>query len=615
MRALSQSRVVAGAAVAAGGVVLLSVLLASCALTPSSRPQQFRTFLLPPELAAAIPKLQPAAEPPALMATAYANETPDFASSLPAIPRVTDTDFILRRAEERFAAGKKAIQDGRTEDARSEFDKAIEILLNAPEDTAERARLEKRLQEMIDAIYRYDAGELGAGELAGTQSASDGRPLDELLEMTFPVDPSLRNKVHEQIQATVSQLPLEENDAVISYINYFSSPRGKATLETGLRQSGRYKPMIQRILAEEGLPQELIFLAQAESGFKPQAISNKACVGLWQFLKSRGEEYGLSVSAAVDERMDPEKATRAAARHLHDLYEHLGDWYLAMAAYDCGPGCIDHAVARTGYADFWTLRRMNVLSKETNNYVPVILAMIIMSKNAKDYGLEGIDPDPPLGYDTVELEAPTSLALAAAAVDRPIAELKDLNPALLKSTAPGGYQLRVPSGTLDQLEQAFAVIPASERDSWRLHRVETGDTPATLAKRYGTTADTIASVNRGELPEPGMFAAIPVAYPGDRVPVKRTVKSGPAPSTAASVLPGRSVGSAKTAAKPGTPTSTKAPAKPGSSQMIPTQVVARQSVAPQLDSTKSPAKKPVVAQAPRKTPTRKPAAPPHTPGA
>jgi membrane-bound lytic murein transglycosylase D len=535
--------------------------------------------------------MQPIAEPPKLMAGAYANEAPNFGVSLPVIPRTTDTDFILRRAEDRFASGKKAIQDGRTGDARSEFDKAIEILLNAPEDTAERPRLEKRLQEMIDAIYRYDAGELGASEPASEAASEDGRPIDQLLEMTFPVDPSLRNKVHEQIQATVSQLPLEESDAVVSYINYFSSPRGKATLEAGLRRSGRYKPMIQRILAEEGLPQELIFLAQAESGFSPKAVSNKECVGLWQFIKYRGEEYGLQVTPAIDERMDPEKATRAAARHLHDLYEHLGDWYLAMAAYDCGPGCIDHAVARTGYADFWTLRRLNVLPKETSNYVPVILAMIIVSKNAKDYGLNQIDPDKPLDYDTIELESPTSLALAAAAVDRPIAELKELNPALLKSVAPGGYQLRVPSGTLAQLQEAFAAIPPNQRDSWRLHRVESGDSAASLARLYGTTAALVTEVNRGGLPEPGMFAAIPVAYPGDRVPVKRAVKPTVAAAGKAAKSSPKSAASASASVKT---------AKPGSASAV---------------AVKAPVKKPVVAQAPKKSPARKPTAVVHTPGA
>jgi membrane-bound lytic murein transglycosylase D len=199
----------------------------------------------------------------------------------------------------------------------------------------------------------------------------------------------------------------------------------------------------------------------------------------------------------------------------------LGDWYLAMAAYNCGPLCIDNAVARTGYADFWALRRLNVLPKETANYVPAILAMIIVAKNAKDYGLDDIVLDQPLEYDTVELEAATQLELAAAAVDRPLSELRDLNPALLKSLAPAGYRLHVPKGTLDQLNAAFAVVPASRRDSWRVHRVEFGDTAASLAKRYAASADLVRSANHDEIPEPGQFAAIPVAYAPPRTPVKR----------------------------------------------------------------------------------------------
>jgi len=566
---------VAGAAVAVG-----CVFATSCVATSNARPQQFRTFLLPPSLSVpATASLQAIPDPPVLLAGVYANETPSFGSQLAVIPRPTDTDFILRRAEDRFAAGKKAVQDGQTGEARAQFDKAIEILLSAPEETAERPRLEKRLQEMVDAIYRYDAGELGASEQAPAVAA-DGRPIDELLEMTFPVDPSLRNKVREQIQATVSQLPLEENDAVVGYINYFSSPRGKQVLQAGLRRSGRYKAMIQRVLAEEGLPQELIFLAQAESGFMPQAISNKACVGLWQFIRFTGEQYGLHVSPSVDERMDPEKATRAAAQHLRDLYAQEGDWYLAMAAYDCGPGCVDQRVARTGYADFWTLRRLNVLPKETANYVPVILAMIIVSKNAKDYGLDEIEPDNPLVYDTVELESPTSLALMAAAVDRPIAELKELNPALLHGIAPAGYQMRIPAGTQDQVEQAFAVIPAGQRDSWRLHRVESGDTAASLAKRYGTTAEMVASVNRGELPDAGMFAAIPVSYQVDHPAVKHVA--------------------AKTVPASLHISSAKAVIKTGAASAV---------------AVKAPVRKPYVAQAPRKPAPRKPIASTHTPGA
>ena len=150
--------------------------------------------------------------------------------------------------------------------------------------------------------------------------------------------------------------------------------------------------MIQRILDEEGIPQEIIHLAQAESGFIPRAVSRAAAGGMWQFLKWRGNEYGLKQTAYTDDRMDPEKATRAAARHLRDLYHEFGDWYLAIAAYNCGPGNVEKAVERTGYADFWELRARGVLPAETTNYVPIILAMTIMEKNAAEYGIEGFTP-------------------------------------------------------------------------------------------------------------------------------------------------------------------------------------------------------------------------------
>jgi membrane-bound lytic murein transglycosylase D len=192
------------------------------------------------------------------------------------------------------------------------------------------------------------------------------------------------------------------NDAVLGYINYFSN-RGHKTLLAGLQRSGRYRPMIQRILDEEGIPQEIIHLAQAESGFIPRAVSRAAAGGMWQFLKWRGNQYGLKQTSYTDDRMDPEKATRAAAHHLRDLYHEFGDWYLAIAAYNCGPGTVEKAVERTGYADFWELRARGVLPAETTNYVPIILAMTIMEKNAAGYGSTSLDP---LEYDTVETLLP-----------------------------------------------------------------------------------------------------------------------------------------------------------------------------------------------------------------
>ncbi len=447
----------------------------------------------------------------------------------------SDIDFLLKKADDRFAAGKRAAQEGRKEDARREFNAALEALLTAPESLPDRARLERRLEELAEAIYRYDMDELGARDRED-KVTYDKSPLDDILEMTFPMDPGLRNKVKEQIQATASQLPLEESDAVVGAIHFFSTERGKKILAAGLRRAGRYKSMIERVLTEKGLPQELIFVAQAESGFLPRALSNKACVGLWQFAKFRGKEYGLDQTPATDERMDPEKATRAAARHLHDLYTHFGDWYLALAAYDCGPGCVDKAVMRTGYADFWALRRLNVFPKETANYVPVILAMTIMSKNAKDYGIENLDLDRAIEFDTVKLQTPTHIALVADAVDRPVSELRELNPALLRLVAPAGYALHVPKGTLGALETAFAAVPPNRRDSWRVHRIERGDTLAGLAKRYGSSSTVLSSASHDELPGAGELMVIPVAYPGDRSAARSgsTRRAGAASSKTAS---------------------------------------------------------------------------------
>lgn len=465
-------------------------------------------------------------EPPKLQSDLYQNEAPAITTSIPdALPRPSDADFLLKRADDRLAAGKFAYQNGRLADARREFNRALEILLSAPENTPDRGRIEHRLEDMVDAIYRYDVDPASGQE---DKVSYDKAPRDGILELTFPVDPSLRSKITEQIHATASQLPLEESDAVTGAINFFSSERGKKIIAAGLRRQGRYKNMISRILAEEGMPQELIFVAQAESGFMPRAMSNKACVGLWQFAKFRGKEYGLDQTPATDDRMDPEKATRAAARHLHDLYDHFGDWYLALAAYDCGPGCVDHAVMRTGYADYWKLRSLGVLPKETMNYVPVIVAMTIIAKNAKDYGLEGLDLDRPMEFDTIELQSPTHIALVADALERPVAELKELNPALIRTVAPAGYSLHVPKGTLPALESAFAVIPPNRRDSWRIHRVQEGETLGALAKRFNTQTSLVGAANHEDLPAAGEWAAIPVGYPGDRAPVKK-----PAAKTAA----------------------------------------------------------------------------------
>lgn len=428
------------------------------------------------------------------------------------IPPQTPSPFDPRieRAVTRFNEGKRLLTEGKKDEARAEFDEAIDILLRARDGQPGRERVEKRLEELMERIYRHDVESLDAGEIEKT--VFDKSPLDEIREMNFPVDPTLRTKVLDETKATQSQLPLVVNDSVLSFINYFNSERGRRTLIAGLKRAGRYKPMISKILAEEGVPQELIFLAQAESGFLPRAVSYMAAVGMWQFVQFRGREYGLMQSSYHDDRLDPEKATRAAAKHLKDLYTQFGDWHLAVAAYNCGPGCVDSAVRRTGYADYWELRARNALPRETTNYVPIIIAMTIMSKNAKDYGLTDVVPDDPEEYEVVPVSANTSLQLVADATLTPVTDLKELNPSFTQGIAPAGFDVKVPKGTSQDLAAALDRVPADKRTLWRLHRVQTGETVDSIVRSYRTSSAQIRQTNeleRSEL-EPGSVLVVPV---------------------------------------------------------------------------------------------------------
>jgi membrane-bound lytic murein transglycosylase D len=186
---------------------------------------------------------------------------------------------------------------------------------------------------------------------------------------------------------------------------------------------------------------------------------------------------------------------------LRDLYHEFGDWYLAIAAYNCGPGVVEKAVERTGYADFWELRARGVLPAETTNYVPIILAMTIMEKNAAEYGIEGFQLEAPLEYDTVETTAPTSLALVADILDMPLPELASLNPASLRGMIPEEYPLHVPKGSGNQLVAAMQLIPSNHLDGWRMHRVGAGETLGTIGKRYNVMPANIVAVNHLESPQ------------------------------------------------------------------------------------------------------------------
>ena len=253
-------------------VVTLLLLASGCGM--GQQQQKFQNAFLPPPPHKAALDLA-AAEPPAVRPDLYISDVPNIVSGAPQLPgAVTHADLLIEKAQQHFQQGKKYYQVKDVDRARHEFDQAVDLMIEASDNPSDRQLYQSKLEEMVEAVHGYDLAGLGiAASLDEPQY--EKAPLEDILPMTFPVDPKLKVKVREQVQATVSQLPLSVNDAVLGYINYFSG-RGKNTIIAGLRRSGRYRPLVQRILDEEGVPPELIHLAQAESGFLPRALSRKA---------------------------------------------------------------------------------------------------------------------------------------------------------------------------------------------------------------------------------------------------------------------------------------------------------------------------------------------------
>ncbi|MGA8503539.1 MAG: transglycosylase SLT domain-containing protein, partial [Candidatus Sulfotelmatobacter sp.] len=426
-------------------------------------------------------------------------QAPDQGKTAPEPPSPTPTadpvGTLIAGVEKDYQAGLDAYKAGQTDAAKQDFDNAINTLLESTLDIRSDDRLQQEFDRIVEGVNRLDLASLGYASDSDAQK-SEPAPIDETNGIVPSADPNVRAKAQAEIKSTHSDLPLMMTDQVAGYISYFSN-RGRGTFERAFARSGRYHDMMVSILKQEGVPQDLIYLAQAESGFHPLAVSRVGARGIWQFMASRARGYGLQHSMWVDDRQDPEKSTRAAAHHLKDLYAQFGDWYLAMAAYNSGPGTVQAAVKRTGYADFWELYRRNVLPKETRNYVPIILAMTIVSKNLSQYGFDDVSMDEPVAYDTVTVNYPVDLRLAAECVDATPAQLQELNPSLLRLTTPrqGTFVLHLPSGTKDQYSTAIAAVPPDMRLWWRYHKVQPGDTLASLSRSYRVPVKSIAAAN------------------------------------------------------------------------------------------------------------------------
>jgi membrane-bound lytic murein transglycosylase D len=459
----------------------------------------------------ALPPQKPVAPPP--QATAEHK-----VAAPPTVQAPTGVEALAASSQAAFDAGEQDFKAGHLGKAREEFDQALDQLLASGYDLDADPRLGNLYHHIIDTVSLDELEAFRAGDGFSEQKSTPA-PIDEIAAEPIPqpekFDPNLRGRAEAEVNAIDHDVPLTVNDPVLAYVNYFKTQRGSAIVETGLRRAGRYREMVRRVLKEEGLPQDLIYLAQAESAFQPQAVSKAGARGMWQFMSFAGHKYGLQKSWWVDERQDPEKATRAAARDLRDLYDQFGDWYLAMAAYNSGAGTVQHAIERTGYADFWELYHRNVLPKETQNYVPIILALDLISKDPARYGIE-FEPEPALKADAVKPGQAIDLRLVAETIDTDLESLRSMNPELLRLVTPPdpNFVLHLPEGTAERFFAEIAAIPPEKWVSWRRHKVEQGETLTSIAKQYRLSTAEIADANElaaGTSLEEGQKLIIPAA--------------------------------------------------------------------------------------------------------
>jgi membrane-bound lytic murein transglycosylase D len=444
------------------------------------------------------PASSPAATKPQATAPALppAPATPSAAAPSVADLETQKVNALIAQVDKVYAQGEADYRKGNLSEAKVEFDRAIDFMLTSSIGIKNNSKLEDEFNRIVDAVNGLEMEALKEGN--GFVPKEEPTPADVASDVTFEVDPNIVAKAKADLATTKSDLPLMVNDYVAVYINFFANTqKGHNTLLHAFQRAGRYKAMIQRVMAEEGVPQDMIYLAVAESGFNPRALNpHSHAGGMWQFMPSGN--YGLARNAYVDERFDPEKSTRASARYMRFIYDELGDWYLAMAGYNWGTGNVQRAVVKTGYADFWELYKRNNLPAETKNYVPEILAAIIIANHPTQYGFDEVTLDPPVITDTVTVNYPITLRLVSDIVKAPLDELSALNPSLLRMMTPpeASFDLHLPAGTGTLFEKQIALIPENKRNAWRYRRLSTGDTLASVAKEYHVAAWDLAEANQ-----------------------------------------------------------------------------------------------------------------------
>jgi membrane-bound lytic murein transglycosylase D len=408
---------------------------------------------------------------------------------------------LMNVARSKYREGSSLIKAGDAEKSRQLFNEAVDAVLQSNWDLTSTPALNKFFQDLIQRIHQDESLYLlGPNENDDHIEAAVIDDLEKMDLIPIKIDSSLQDDLFSDLAKTKYEIPITVNDKVVKSLDFWLNSGRKFFID-GLLRSGKYRPLIEKVFREESIPIDLMYLAQVESLFKTHAVSKANAKGIWQFEKDTAILYGLKVNRDVDERSDPEKSTRAAARYLKDLFATFKDWNLALAAYNWGEGKVQRLIDSTGLKDFWQLvdlRRR--LPEETKNHIPLIQASVILAKNPEKYGLP-TKLDPPLKYSEVFVSKPIDLQAAAKILGTTLDELKKLNPALKGSTTPANYpnyKLKVPAGIDAKLHEQLNSLPVAvikPAPEYRSHKVKSGETLAKIAERYNVSVKDLEKAN------------------------------------------------------------------------------------------------------------------------
>jgi membrane-bound lytic murein transglycosylase D len=417
-------------------------------------------------------------------------------------PAPDPVELLIEQSQRLFETGQKELELGHLVQARSQFDQALDVLLESPFGARGEPRIREHFDRLVDRIHAYEISALAQGD-GFAETTPEPASLDELLALTTtfetasPPAPELEEAIKSDLERTAHDIPIPLNTKVLQYVELFQG-RLREWFNAGLQRGSQYLPMIQNVFRSEGLPLDLAYVPLIESAFKPTALSRAKARGIWQFMRPTATENGLKHDWYIDERSDPEKATQAAAKYLltlKDIFD--GDWHLALASYNGGPGRVQRAIRRTRRDDFWSLASAKGLPRETREYVPMILAAIIIARNPVEYGFEAPGDAPP-AFERVALTTAVDLRLIAEWTGASIDEIQGLNPELRRWTTPlrdTNYEIKVPAGTSDLVKAQLAVKEREELVALNWHTVRKGESLASIARKLKVRSSDLAEAN------------------------------------------------------------------------------------------------------------------------